>query len=471
MSNSLSSPVSLLRLRLPALFSHKQTHPDFQPQAAFLKTLEVQVVNQMADPSFDPSLARPIETHLLAATQGVSSGDTFTPTTCEGGPNPVTYRFPYLQIPNISTEDAPQRKKGPTSKRTGASFRKRSGWNVFYREQFAIYHANNPTHTKQNARERKGFSFFASAMWKQLSPAQKEAYVQRAGQDDVIAVFRPVEKLHRKRAVLLDTLGHVVAELETDFGVESFVLWSERDLPHLSGGNVPPPPPMNVAEAYGIIGSTTGSRYIEVLGNAQLGPHQFTQFVQAHHPSRKDDTQPLIRPCKRKDSVPESRTADHSGLTSNGIDGQRKKRTHTTSTRDYHDIEFRHLLLGVLNSHLSPLAPKTRLPGGFFGPYLEKLGVELVGLPEKPVEIDENGRIGAWSADALKNNLEALRMNRVYIRRIDNTGGDAVDLMDGVEEESEGAEDGRDGTQEQEAAMILTDSAGGNRRGNRTAAK
>jgi hypothetical protein len=97
--------------------------------------------------------------------------------------------------------------------------------------------------------------------------------------------------------------------------------------------------------------------------------------------------------------------------------------------------------------------------------------MELVGLPEKPVEIGDGGKIGGWSADALRKNLDAVRTNRVYIRRLDTTGGGAVDVMDGVEEEEEEEEDGPDGKQEQEAAMILAESAGGNRRGKRSAAK
>ena len=417
----------------------------------------------MADPSLDPSLA---PTQVLVATHGVPSSDIFSGTTYLGGPDAATYE---LQAPDIS--DAVQGKKGPKSKRMGSLVRKRSGWNAFYKEQFAIYHANNPPETKQNARERKGFSSYAAAMWKQLSPAQKEAYVQRAGEDDALAVSRPVEKLRRKRAGLLDTLGRIVAELETEFGVESLVFWTERDVPGPPDGNVPPPS-MNEGEAYGIIGSTTGSRYIEVLQNAQLGPHQFTHFVQAHHPSGTDDTQPLlIGSRKRKDSGVKSGQADVSGLTSDDIDNQLKKKSKSNISRDYHDAEFRRLLLAILNSNFSPQAQKTRLPRGFFGPFLEKHGMELVGLPEKPVEIGDGGKIGGWSADALRKNLDAVRTNRVFIRRLDTTGGGAVDVMDGVEEEAEEEEDGRDGKQEQEAAMILAESAGGNRRGKRSAAK
>ena len=436
----------------------------------------------MADPSIDPSLARPTsqdhQHHHLHQPHGVPSSDIFN--TYEGGPDPSTYQLAAaaLQGANpvttaVATTAATgdgSGKRGAKSKRTGPLIRKRSGWNAFYKEQFAIYHANNPPETKQNARERKGFSGYAAAMWKQLSPAQKEAYVQRAGEDDALAVSRPVEKLRRKRAGLLETLGRIVAELETEFGVESLVFWSERDIPTLQPDGTMPP--VNEGEAYGIVGSLTGSRYIEVLTNAQLGPHQFTAFVQQNQPTEANEAAQnlLIGSRKRKsiDIVP----PELAGISADDLDaaGQLKKKSKSNISRDYHDAEFRRLLLTLLNNQLAPQSQKTRLPRGFFGPYLEKNGLELVGLPEKPVEIGEGGKIGGWSADALRRNLEAVRANRVFIRRIDGTDG-TIELADVTVEEEPAvdAEDNLGIDVEEEAARILAEGAG-TRRGRRSAA-
>jgi hypothetical protein len=73
---------------------------------------------------------------------------------------------------------------------------------------------------------------------------------------------------------------------------------------------------------------------------------------------------------------------------------------------------------------------KDSSPSRLFGPYLEKHGLELVRLPEKLVEIGDGGKIGGWSADALRRNLEAVRSNRVFIQRIDgeNNGVDMEDI-------------------------------------------
>jgi hypothetical protein len=434
----------------------------------------------MADPSIDPSLARPTnqDHRHLHQPHGVPSSDIFN--TYEGGPDPSTYQLAAAALhganpvtttttKTVAAGDG-SGKRGPKSKRTGPLIRKRSGWNAFYKEQFAIYHANNPPETKQNARERKGFSGYAAAMWKQLSQAQKEAYVQRAGEDDALAVSRPVEKLRRKRAGLLETLGRIVAELETEFGVESLVFWSERDVPTLQpDGSMPP---INEGEAYGIIGSSTGSRYIEVLSNAQLGPHQFTAFVQQNQPTATDEaTQNLLigsRKRKSIDVVPPELAA----LSTDDLDvaAQLKKKSKSNISRDYHDAEFRRLLLTLLNNNLAPQSQKTRLPRGFFGPYLEKNGLELVGLPEKPVEIGEGGKIGGWSADALRRNLEAVRANRVFIRRIDGLDGttELVDATVGEEPEAD-VESKVDVDVEEEAARILAEGAG-TRRGRRSAA-
>src|SRR6202043_4032247 len=213
----------------------------FIPQR--LSTQYKQILAEMSDPSIDPALARPLqattqdESRVLQP-HGVPSNDIFH-ATFEGGPDPAAYQLAAQALHNaqagtLSGHDGTSgqgSKKGAKSKKTGPLIRKRSGWNAFYKEQFAIYHANNPPATKQNARERTGFSSYAAEMWKQLSSAQKEAYVQRASEDDALAVSRPVEKLRRKRAGLLDTLGRVIAELETEFGVESLYFWSERDTP------------------------------------------------------------------------------------------------------------------------------------------------------------------------------------------------------------------------------------------------
>jgi hypothetical protein len=433
----------------------------------------------MADPSIDPALARPTQDHLHQP-HGVPSSDIFN-TTFDGGPDPSTYQLAAAALQSVKANGAATAtpgddagKKGNKSKRIGPLIRKRSGWNAFYKEQFAIYHANNPPTVKQNARERKGFSAYAAAMWKQLSPAQKEAYVQRAGEDDALAVSRPVEKLRRKRAGLLDTLGRIVAELETEFGVESLVFWSERDVPTNPDGQ---PSPLTEGEAYGIIGSVTGSLYIEDLTNREMGPHHFTQFVHRNQPPDPDDANQnlLIGARKRKESTLEPVWSnDLSGMSADDIDpatGQLRKKSKSNISRDYHDAEFRRLLLALLNNNLPPQAQKTRLPRGFFGPYLEKQGFELVGLPEKPVEIGEGGKIGGWSADALRRNLDAVRNNRVYIRKIEQTDATVpVELAElTVEPEPEVQEVHSGVNQEQEAARILAESAGGNRRGRRSA--
>jgi hypothetical protein len=433
----------------------------------------------MADPSIDPALARPTQEHLHQP-HGVSSSDIFN-STFDTDPDPSTYEIAAAALQNVKSNGAATAtpeddagKKGNKSKRVGPLIRKRSGWNAFYKEQFAIYHANNPPTVKQNARERKGFSAYAAAMWKQLSPAQKEAYVQRAGEDDALAVSRPVEKLRRKRAGLLDTLGRIVVELEAEFGVESLVFWSERELPTTSEGT---PSPLNEGEAYGIVASVTGSRYIETLTSQQLGPQGFTQFVHANQPANSDDANQnlLIGAKKRKEStVDPIWSNDLSGMSADDIDpatGQLRKKSKSNISRDYHDAEFRRLLLALLNNNLPPQAQKTRLPRGFFGPYLEKQGFELVGLPEKPVEIGEGGKIGGWSADALRRNLDAVRNNRVFIRRIDQTdAAGPIELSElDVEPEHEVQESHSAVNQEQEAARILAESAGGNRRGRRSA--
>jgi len=439
--------------------------------------LSTYLILKMADPSIDPALARPRQEHLQRP-PGVPSSDIFT--TLEDGPDPSPFQLAAAAVQGVKSNGAATTtpgdeagKRGPKAKRVGPLIRKRSGWNAFYKEQFAIYHANNPPETKQNARERKGFSAYAASMWKQLSSAQKEAYVQRAGEDDALAVSRPVEKLRRKRAGLLDTLGRIVAELETEFGVESLVFWTEKDVPTSPDGT---PSPLNEGEAYGIVGSSTGSRYIEVLTNHQLGPYQFTHFVHQNQPADPDDANQnlLIGSRKRKESTFEPALPNDSGMSVDDIDpstGQSRKKSKSNISRDYHDAEFRRLLLALLNNNLNPQTQKTRLPRGFFGPYLEKQGFELIGLPDKPVEIGDGGKIGGWSADALRRNLEAVRNNRVYIRRIEQADVHVPVELSGlsVEEEPEIEEVNNGVNQEQEAARILAESAGGNRRGRRTA--
>lgn len=432
----------------------------------------------MADPSIDPSLARPIQ-GTSQQTHGVPSSDIFN-TTYEGGPDPTTYALAAAAIqPSHAlnataqgTETGQVGKRGAKNKRTGPLIRKRSGWNAFYKEQFAIYHANNPPPTKQNARERKGFSSYAANLWKQLSSAQKEAYVQRAGEDDALAVSRPYEKLRRKRAGLLDTLGRIVAELETEFGVESLVFWSERDPPQVQFDGTPAAP--TEGESFGIIGSTTGSRYIEPLTNVNLGPHQFTHFVQQNHPAdgvSVGDQQLIGGSRKRKQSITDV-GPELSTLSPEEIDPLKKKGKSNIS-RDYHDAEFRRLLLALLNNILPPQAQKTRLPRGFFGPYMEKHGLELVGLPEKPVEIGEGGKIGGWSADALRRNLEAVRAGRVVLKKVDNTetiGGAEMAVINmepvPVLEPAPEPQKSMGANEDQEAARILAEGAG-SRRGRR----
>ena len=217
------------------------------------------------------------------------------------------------------------------------------------------------------------------------------------------------------------------------------------------------------------MGSTTGSRFIEVLSNAQLGPHQFTSFVQQNQPPEADDTNQnlLIGARKRKRSLDPLIQADLSSLSAEVPDpvSQLKKKSKSNNSRDFNDGQFRRLLLSLLNKHLPPQSQKTRLPRGFFGPYLAKNGLELVGLPEKPVEIGEGGKIGGWSADALRRNLDAVKANTVFIRRIGGADGTAQVVNVNVEGEPEvqRAHDG--GDVEEAAARILA----GGRRGRRGA--
>jgi hypothetical protein len=448
----------------------------------------------MSDPSIDPSLARPLQSsiqndaHLQQQPRGVLSSDIFN-TTFEGGPDPAAYQIAAAALqqaaaasaipPPTEDEESPNQtggKRGSKSKKSGPLIRKRSGWNSFYKEQFAIYHAHNPPKSKQNARERTGFSSYAAQMWKQLSPAQKEAYVQRAGEDDALAVSRPVEKLRRKRAGLLETLGRIVAELEIEFGVESLIFWSEREIPTIQPDGSTPT--VNEGEAYGIVGSTTGSRFIEILTAAQLGPREFQTFIQQNQPQEPTDpTQQTLLPGAKKRKTLNEMGADLAELTGDDLDlaAQLKKKAKSNISRDYHDAEFRRLLLALLNSHLSPQSQKSRLPRGFFGPYMEKHGLELIGLPEKPMELGEGGKIGGWSADALRRNLEAIKSNRVFIRRVGQADNNGMDMLGDftIEEQPEpqGIPDESAGVQEEEAARILAEGAGGNRRARRAGAK
>jgi hypothetical protein len=446
----------------------------------------------MSDPSIDPTLARPIQTSIQNDThlqqthmQGVLSSDIFS-TTYDGGPDPANYQLAAaaLQgaigapvIPADIEDDGTTHaggKRGSKSKKSGPLIRKRSGWNAFYKEQFAIYHANNPPTSKQNARERTGFSSYAAQMWKQLSPAQKEAYVQRAGEDDALAVSRPVEKLRRKRAGLLETLGRIVAELETEFGVESLVFWSESEIPTIQPDGSTPT--VNEGEGYGIVGSSTGSRFIEILTNAQLGPHEFQTFIHQNKPQDANDVQQNLVLGGRKRNPFSELGAELSEFTGDDLDptSQLKKKAKSNISRDFHDAEFRRLLLNLLNNILPSQSQKTRLPRGFFGSYLEKHGLELVGLPEKPMEIGEGGKIGGWSADALRRNLEAIKADRVTIRRIEPVENNGLDIVGGFsleEPELQGIPDETAGVQEEEAARILAEGAGGNRSRRRAGAK
>jgi hypothetical protein len=414
---------------------------------------------KMSDPSIDPSLARPTSDHVHLQPHGGLLSDDMFHATYEGGPDPATYQLAAAALQNTVNDTPVDPKRGVKSKRTGPLVRKRSGWNAFYKEQFALYHANNPPQTKQNARERTGFSSYAAEMWKQLSPAQKEAYVQRASEDDALAVSRPVEKLRRKRAGLLDTLARIVAELEAEFAVESLVFWSERDVPQIQPDGSTPT--INEGEAYGIIASSTGSRYIELLTNEALGPHSFTAFIQQHQPPEADDSHQNLLIGTRKRKYAGGEMDIQGGIDLEDLDptGQLKRKSKSNISRDYHDAEFRRLLLTLLNNNLPPESQKTRLPRGFFGSYLEKNGLELVGLPEKPVEIGDSGKFGGWSADALRRNLEAVRSNRVFIRRIDGESN-GIDIGDITIEEETGA-----GDQVEEAARILAEGAGTGRNG------
>jgi hypothetical protein len=418
-------------------------------------------INKMADSSIDPTLTRPTHSgdHHLQV-QGVPSDNIFNTNPFDTDPSAYQeVAAAALQAAGASPQtadpdgDANSGKRGSKSKRVGPLVRKRSGWNAFYKEQFALYHADHPPETKQNARERKGFSSHAAMLWKSLAPAEKEVYVQRAGEDDALAITRPIEKLRRKRAGLLDTLARVIGELETEFEVDTLVFWSERDLPVLEDGNFAIPE----GELFGTMGSTTGSRYLENHPQPHLASDQFARFIQQHRPSPVDNSpqDPLAVVKKRKYS-----SADVNGSPE---DDSTAKKNKSNISRDYHDAEFRRLLLSLFNQTLPTQSQKTRLPRGFFGPYLEKLGLELVGLPEPPVEVGDGGKIGGWSADALRRNLEALKSGQVYIRSVEQSQiiiGEVagVDLDEAPVPES--AQQASGIIQEQEAARILAGGTG-----------
>jgi hypothetical protein len=428
----------------------------------------------MSDPSIDPSLARPQTQN--DQTHSVPSSNIFS-TAYDDGPDPATYQMAALQgaTTTVPTDDnnnatTPEGKRGSKSKKSGPLVRKRSGWNSFYKEQFALYHANNPPKSKQNAREREGFSTYASELWKKVSPEEKEMYRLRAEQDDTLAVSRPVEKLRRKRTQLLETLGRAVAELEVEFGVESLVLWAEKEIPPIEPDGTAMP--MTEGEEYGIVGSTTGSGYIELLTTHNLGPVDFTSFIQQNQPPPEpiDPNLPVTEVKKRGRSIDRNMSILSEDLDPSGL---LNKKTKSNISRDYHDAEFRRLLLTLLNDTFPPQNHKNRLPRGFFGSYLDKLGLELVGLPEKPVEIGEGGKIGGWSADALRRNLEALRANRVFIRKIDDGTIPGAEMHAAPKEEEldmlvDQVEEA--GVQVEEAARILTEGVE-HRRGRRAGAK
>src|SRR6202035_686034 len=196
------------------------------------------------------------------------------------------------------------------------------------------------------------------------------------------------------------------------------VFWSESEIPTIQPDGSTPT--VNEGEGYGIVGSSTGSRFIEILTNAQLGPHEFQTFIHQNKPQDANDiNQNLIVGARKRKPFGEL-GAELSDLTGDDLDptSQLKKKAKSNISRDFHDAEFRRLLLNLLNNILPSQSQKTRLPRGFFGSYLEKHGLELVGLPEKPMEIGEGGKIGGWSADALRRNLEAIKADRVTIRRI-----------------------------------------------------
>jgi hypothetical protein len=91
-------------------------------------------------------------------------------------------------------------------------------------------------------------------------------------------------------------------------------------------------------------------------------------------------------------------------------------------SKDYLDAQVRRLLLALLNAELPPQAQRTRLPK-FFGLYLERHGLELVGLAEEPVSNTAHGSgIYGWTKTALIRNLEALWAGRVEIRRLEGGG-------------------------------------------------
>ena len=139
-------------------------------------------------------------------------------------------------------------------------------------------------------RKLKGFTAHTADLWKKLPPAQKAEYVRRASGEDADVILRPVEKLRRKRTGLLDSLGKIVTELKEECGVESLLFWEERDPGQGQADGTTPS--MNKGETFGIIGSVTGSRFLEHLQQAEVCPHEFLSFVSQNSPL--PDTTPLV---------------------------------------------------------------------------------------------------------------------------------------------------------------------------------
>jgi len=144
-------------------------------------------------------------------------------------------------------------------------------------------------------RKLKGFTAHTADLWKKLPPAQKAEYVRRASGEDADVILRPVEKLRRKRTGLLDSLGKIVTELKEECGVESLLFWEERDPGQGQADGTTPS--MNKGETFGIIGSVTGSRFLEHLQQAEVGPHEsypllvkILHFQTQHLPSQLPST-------------------------------------------------------------------------------------------------------------------------------------------------------------------------------------
>src|ERR1700738_3260359 len=108
------------------------------------------------DDALDPSLAGLQQTYLHQPSGPLSLNDTKH----EAGLDPASYHITVATSPSHTRSLAHGKRDAPNPIDRPLVL-KRSVWNAFYKEQFALYHANHPPTSKQNARQRSGFPAYA----------------------------------------------------------------------------------------------------------------------------------------------------------------------------------------------------------------------------------------------------------------------------------------------------------------------